>query len=276
VSALDSSILRSTNYISRFGLWSGLKLLLQIERQLERRSEVLRQYRVPGYEAPIWLRETVADHSFFWQCIVATQYAIERFPQTARLQEEYESILSRRDRPVILDAGGNIGLAAIWLARAFPKAVVVSIEPERHNFALLTRNVAPFGQQIISVLGAVAERAKCMTIANPDAGSGAFRVEECSSPGSQDVIGYPVCDLVAMVPNGVLFIAKLDIEGSQKDVFTRNIAWVSDVRLIILELEDWQFPWQATSEAFFKAVSKHRFDYLIGGENLFCFRHLPA
>ena len=273
---LRRRMFRSPNYISRFGLWNGLRLLLQVERRLERRSEVLRLYRVPDYKAPIWLRETVADHSFFWQCIVVCQYSTEAFPQTTRLLNEYESILSRGERPVILDAGGNIGLAAIWFARAFPKAVIVSIEPERCNFALLTRNVTPFGQQIIPVLGAVAERAQRMIIANPDAGSGAFRVEECSSPDSQAVIGYTVRDLVAVVPNGVLFIVKIDIEGSQKRLFSQNIAWVADARLIILELEDWQFPWQATSETFFEAVSKHRFDYLTRGENLFCFRHLQS
>jgi hypothetical protein len=81
---------------------------LQVERRFELHSEVFRSYRVPGYEAPIWLRDTVADHSFFWQCIVVRQYAVEAFPQARRLLAEYEGILRRGDVPVILDAGSNI------------------------------------------------------------------------------------------------------------------------------------------------------------------------
>ena len=62
-------------------------------------------------------------------------------------------IVRRGDVPVILHAGGNIGLAAIWFARAFPKSVVISVEPERRNFALLTRNVAPLGQRVVRSSG---------------------------------------------------------------------------------------------------------------------------
>jgi FkbM family methyltransferase len=251
-----------------------MRLLFQIERIFESHSEALRSYRAPGYQAPIWLRDTLADHSLFWQCIVVRQYAVEAFPHARRLLAEYDRILRRGDVPVILDAGANIGLAAIWFARAFPRSVVISIEPERRNFALLTRNVAPLGHRIVPVFGAVAERRKHLFIVNPDAGSGAFRVQESSSSTPSDVLGYTVDELVATVPAGVLFIAKIDIEGSQKALFSYNVGWVGQARLIILELEDWQFPWQATSETFFAAVCRYRFDYLIKGENIFCFRHL--
>ena len=166
--------------------------MFQNERRLGRSSGVLRSYRIPGYQAPIWLRNTAGDHSFLWQCIVVRQYAIETFPQTERLLSEYDAILSRQERPVILDAGGNIGLAAVWFACAFPSAVVVSVEPERHNFAVLTRNVADLRRRVIPVLGAVAERRKRVKIVNPDAGSGAFRVEESTEPTSSDHLGYTV------------------------------------------------------------------------------------
>ena len=135
--------------------------------------------------------------------------------------------------------------------------------------------VADLRRRVIPVLGAVAERRKRVKTVNPDAGSGAFRVEESTDPTCSDRLGYTVDELVAMVPDGALFIAKIDIEGSQKELFSSNIGWVEGVRLLILELEDWQFSWQGTSCTFFEAVSKHRFDYLIRGENIFCFRHLP-
>ena len=112
-----------------------------------------------------------------------------------------------------------------------------------------------------------------MTIVNPEAGSGVFRVEESAFEDTHGLRGYTVDELVGLVSQGVLFIVKLDIEGSQRELFSSNVGWVEQAGLIILELDDWQFPWQTTSYSFFQAVSRHRFDYLIRGENIFCFRY---
>ncbi|RJX36524.1 MAG: FkbM family methyltransferase [Desulfarculus sp.] len=47
---------------------------------------------------------------------------------------------------VILDIGGNIGLSAIYFAIRYPQAVIHSFEPVPDNFALLTKNLAPYPQ----------------------------------------------------------------------------------------------------------------------------------
>ena len=44
--------------------------------------------------------------------------------------------------------------------------------------------------------------------------------------------------------------------------------------LITLELDDWLMPWQGTSRNFFSCLSRYPFDYLLGGESIFCFRDL--
>jgi len=46
--------------------------------------------------------------------------------------------------------------------------------------------------------------------------------------------------------------------------------------LLTLELDDWLMPWQGTSRSFFRCVSRYAFDYLIGGESIFCFRDFEA
>ena len=68
------------------------------------------------------------------------------------------------------------------------------------------------------------------------------------------------------------FIVKIDIEGGQGPLFETNTEWVKDTQLIALELEDWLFPWQGTSRSFFRCISRYSFDYLLGRENIFCFR----
>ena len=266
-------VFRVPNYVRAFGLWHGLRLLMLVERSLSRQAQTVRPYRLPGYPAPIHLRESVSDHATFWQCLVMQQYDIRAFPQAEHLTRAYRAMLSRNEQPVILDAGGNIGLAAVWFAMAFPDALTISVEPDRRNFEMLTKNTAIFGNRVKVVLGAVAERQKRMRIVNPTAGSSALRVEESNNGSPEDVEARTVDDLVGSSRGGSIFVVKLDIEGGQDYLFASNLDWIARVHLIILELDDWQFPWQATSKNFFKALSQYDFDYVVSGESIFCFRH---
>jgi FkbM family methyltransferase len=55
---------------------------------------------------------------------------------------------------LIVDAGANIGLGALYFAAHYPSARIVAIEPESGNFSLLQRNCAKY-DNIISVKGAL-------------------------------------------------------------------------------------------------------------------------
>ena len=175
---------------------------------------------------------------------------------------------------MIIDAGGNIGLAAFWFAMAFPQAYIVSVEPDAANFAILCRNIAVFGDRIVPVHGAVTETARSVHIINPEAGSSGFQIGPADASGEGALQGFTVDALSRKIERGQLFIVKIDIEGSQRALFSANTDWIDEAQLIAIEIDDWQFPWQATCENFFRAMSSRRFDYLLSGENMFCFRHL--
>jgi FkbM family methyltransferase len=268
-------IFRAPNYARAFGIFWGFRLLLSIERLLPQKSHTVRSIKGPGFPAPVHLRECVSDHSIFWQCLVMRQYDLSQFAQTARLLEQYGKIVAAGRSPIIIDAGGNIGLAAFWFAHTFPESSVISVEPEPANFALLQRNVAIFGDRVRPVHGAVTEIPKAMRIINPNAGASAFQLEPAGDLADATVSGFTIAALSETIDHGELFIVKIDIEGGQKFLFAENTDWIDHVHLIVIEIDDWQFPWQATCENFFKEMSKRRFDYLVHGENLFCYRHLP-
>ena len=46
--------------------------------------------------------------------------------------------------PVIIDAGANVGLSAVFYANRFPNARIIAIEPEPSNYEMLKRNVVPY------------------------------------------------------------------------------------------------------------------------------------
>lgn len=262
----------SPNFLKQFGSWSGLRLLLQIVKKLPSSSSQVRGFDVPGYSEKVFLRETIADHATFKQCLVTNQYDFLGLPQAARLQQIYQAAVAAGTKPLIIDAGANIGLATLWFAKHFPAAQVVAIEPDDNNFDLLRRNTRHLGDSVTLIQGGVWYRSARLGILNPTAGAAAFRVGELPEGTTSGVPAYSIDEICELAGNANPLIVKLDIEGSQAQLFSANTDWVARTNLITLELDDWLFPWQGTSHNFFRCLSQHPFDYLLHKESIFCFR----
>jgi FkbM family methyltransferase len=263
-------ISKSPNYFRSFGWYDGLRLLLAAERPLPKKSTIVRKYRLPGYHE-LYLRETISDHSIFWQCLVQGQYDFRRFPHGERVVSDYHAAIRNGIRPLIIDCGGNIGLSAVYLANLMPEAQICVLEPDRDNFELLKMNTSYLGSRLKALHGGIWNESTNLSITNPDAGSAAFRVSATEHPGGA-LRGYTIEDVCALTGVESPLIVKIDIEGAQAQLFKSNTGWVRNTHLIMLELDDWLLPWQGTSRAFFSCVAAYPFEYLISGETLFCFR----
>ena len=273
---LTTKLAKFPNYVRRFGVVHGIRLFIGIERDVPAKSAETASFAVPGYGAKIHLRETVSDHAVFWQCAVMEQYEIRRFPQFRRLQQTYEELDRSGQPPIIIDCGANIGLASLWFAKVFPRAKIVAIEPEAGNFELLKRNVAHLGERVTALNGGIWPESGWLKIDNTESGAAAFRVSvsDAETPGA--VRAYTVDEVLSLVRQSTPLIVKLDIEGAQKTLFARNTEWAGRTHLISLELDDWLMPWKGTSRPFFACISQHAFDYVLGGESIFCFRDFSA
>lgn len=260
------------NFIRQFGFLGGLKLLLSIERNLPRISEKIRRYDVPGYDQPFFLRDTIADHATFKQCMVMEQYDFRKFPQSERLLRNYRAALSRGETPLLIDCGGNVGFATRWFARIFPEARIVVVEPNDQNFRMLTLNTEHLGDRVVRLQGGIWNTSARLKISNPDAGAAAFRVKELDITESEGLRAYTIKEICDMQGALAPFIVKLDIEGAQSTLFTSNTDWVPKTQLITLELDDWLMPWQGTSRPFFSCISHYPFEFLFRDESIFCFR----
>ncbi|MEQ1529282.1 MAG: FkbM family methyltransferase, partial [Methylococcales bacterium] len=213
------------NYIRRFGVVDGIRLLYQNEgfRQLPQKSEQKKQYSLPGFDAPIYLRDCIGDHAIFWQCLVMNQYDFSHFPQAERLNAKYNEIVSSGQTPLIIDCGGNIGLSAVWFATKFPKAKIYVIEPDNANVEMLKLNVSIFGERIVVLNGGIWNEAGYLQIINPDAGPSAFRVQLTKQPDISNAIRCFTIDEICSLANvNHPLIIKIDSEGAQKDLFSAN------------------------------------------------------
>ena len=83
--------------------------------------------------------------------------------------------------------------------------------------------------------------------------------------------GCPIVTIeqaVDMIPNGVPLIAKIDIEGFEKDLFAENLEWIGRMFAIFVEPHDWLFPGQQSSRNFQRALGTGDFEIFLKGENI--------
>jgi FkbM family methyltransferase len=267
-------IARLPNYLRSFGLLHGIRLFLQVGlHRPSGQAAKHRKLRVPGFEAPIILRDTIADHAAFWQCLVKQQYDFSIFPQASNIAQQYQRLLEQGETPLIIDCGGNIGLTTLWLSARFPRARIVTLEPDDDNFALVQANNAHLGERHLPLNGGIWNRSAGLRIINPESGAAAYRVEEVSLNSEEAQIrAYTVDEVCELTGSDEALYVKIDIEGAQAALFESNTDWVTRTWLISVELDDWLFPWQGTSQSLFRTLSRYPFDYLMRDESIFCFR----
>ena len=220
---------------------------------------------------PFYFRSNPVDAEVLRQIFINKHYDLRshrRFPQLAAFAEIQQA---KGLRPLIIDAGANIGASAIYFSIGFPKGLVVAIEPELENFALLTRNVS--GLNIVPFYGAVASCPGMATVVDPGLGQWAYRTKpaDAADPLANTIEQITINQIYeSFHSNYFPFIAKIDIEGAEKELFSGNTEWVDRTPLIVIELHDRFFSKEdRISESFLSCVSKLRRDLYSDGELTF-------
>lgn len=136
---------------------------------------------------------------------------------------------------VIVDAGANVGITAIFYAKKFPKARIFAIEAERSNFELMLKNVRPY-PNIIPIHAALWGSEGYISIGDPLPGAfGNWGFTVSSRPG--DVRAITIGSLMRDFSVDHIDLLKIDIEGSEKEVF-EACDWQDRLDSIVIELHD--------------------------------------
>jgi FkbM family methyltransferase len=134
----------------------------------------------------------------------------------------------------IVDAGAHIGMASILFALRYPSAEIIAIEPEPSNFALLLKNTASY-KNILPICAALWKEDGEVTLGSSNVHpKGAFQVVE-----NGEIRARAITVETLMRETGIqsIDILKVDIEGSEKEVFA-SCNWIDNVRVIAIELHD--------------------------------------
>jgi FkbM family methyltransferase len=216
-----------------------------------------------GRERQIDLRLGTSDYPLFQQMFGHSHYDLRSFARHSDIERRYSEILETNKRPLIVDAGANVGLSALYWRDRYPQAAIIAIEPEPGNFAELQRRMA--GDELCFCLNAA--------IANFN---GAVQLEdpgltECGFRTKQTATGIPAYRLDAILQKAPWdvepFILKIDIEGFEADLF--DDPEIFDAYYVcFIELHDWMLPKQRTSASFLTAFATLNRDFLLHGENI--------
>ena len=226
------------------------------------RRDRLGRVRVP-HVGSVLVRAGDSDMAAVRQMFSAREYDFSSSnPTNQRVQVKYKSILRSGGKPIIVDAGANIGAASLAFAAQFPEARIVAVEPDPANAALLRRNLEGRSNCIVVEAAIGAERG---FVALYNCGpSWAVRTERASS-------GVPVItieDAFAQSGGDTPLIVKIDIEGFEKDLFATNTDWIERSYVVVIEPHDWMLPGELSSRSFQEAMVRYPFELCIRGENL--------
>lgn len=111
-----------------------------------------------------------------------------------------------------------------------------------------------------------------MHVTDPGQGEWGYRTE---------IADAGACEMMAMsrvveekrAAGAEPFIAKIDIEGAERDLFQEPTAWVDRFPLLIVELHDWFMPRQRTAAPFLTCVAQRDRDFVYVSENVFSIRN---
>lgn len=215
-------------------------------------------YHRPDTSDAAMIRQTFQD-----RCFDLT--TLKRWP-------EIQAWSAAHPEPLIVDAGANIGTSAVWFAMMFPGARVVAIEPEASNYRMLETNTVglPVGCYQVALTSRPGYARVYHPKGEPAEGCGhaAFRTEPAESGVTAAIMSH-----LMDVGGGSPFLAKIDIEGAEADVFAGDCSWVDRFPLLIVELHDWLYPGEGLSKPFLWAMQHFNRDFIVRGEHVISIRN---
>ena len=246
---MKKGLQRITSVISKFKLPGVYYVLLEQLNKMHLLRGLV-SIKFPGLKHRMYLRSGTSDFKLFRNIFVNGEYDID-LPFTPK---------------TIIDGGGNIGMAALIFANRYPDAQIVTVEPEDSNFNILKKNVSAY-KNITALKAGIWRNSSYLNISNPHGGKWAFIIEESDVPNEKSIKGFSIDDIIKNSGWQNADLVKLDIEGSEKEVFESNPdPWLDKAKAVIIELHDWIKP--NCSDAVYNAIHHFNFRESLSGENI--------
>jgi len=188
----------------------------------------------------------------------------EYLPVVATYKDNF--IHNNAYRMNIIDAGANIGLTSLFFLEHFVNSKIISIEPEIENFKVLDYNLNSVNYKYITKINAAiwSGNSKIKIVKDfRDKLDWSFRVEETKDENS--INAYSINQIVSDFKLKYIDILKIDIEGSEKEIFTSlksNLDFLKITKCIAIEIHDEY----NCREEIYNVLKSYNFEYFNQGE----------
>jgi FkbM family methyltransferase len=218
----------------------------------------------------LYFREKSSDEAVMKQVFVDESYNLNRIARCAELMSFGKRQEEKGLRPLVVDAGANIGLSALFFMFILPNPHIVAIEPDLENFKLLSKNVG--GLDVETIRGAASSTKGKARVVDPGSGHWAYRTQALAEDADfKDAIPrITINDIYESCRSKFFpFIVKVDIEGAEEDLFSSATEWVAATPILIVELHDWLIPKAGKAKPFLKCVATLDRDFISIGQDVY-------
>ena len=205
------------------------------------------------------------------QIFINEDYNLKKFKRFDEINNYQESLVKKNLKPLIIDCGGHIGLASKYFSIIYPHSKIILIEPEIENFNNAIKNNLNNANIEFLNMAIGSENTK-FEVFDPGIGSWGYRTIK-NNNGDLNIISVNQILKEYKKENEIPFIIKIDIEGFENELFSKNIEWIDIFPIIIIELHDWMLPKTSNSMNFLSSISKKERDFLYAGENIFSIKN---
>lgn len=197
-------------------------------------------------------------------------YNLKRFRIWKNISEQYKNYNDKKLIPLIIDCGSNIGSSAEYFQRIFKESFIVLIEPEYQNFNFSRKNLYNKNNNILNLI--ISSLEKDYLFQDDFEDPRGSKVNQKSGVKTQSTTINKILDNYPQ-NNYKPFLVKIDIEGFESELFSKNLEWIDKFDIIIIEIHDWMLPKNSNSSNFINALSEtmkkgNKRDLIISGENL--------
>ncbi len=248
---LGKSLIFFARYLNRFGVLHGGGTYFA--NYISKKEQL--SISIPGLSEKIFLRNGTSDVRCFNQIF---------------LEEDYNFEIDFRPK-IIIDCGSNIGLSALFFQKKYPGVTIIAVEPEPSNFKMLLKNTRNYKNIQCLNYAVWNQNVKLAIAENMEIDKWGFTMSSHPNELTKTIPAITIDEIMKRYNFSEVDILKMDIEGSEKEVFSSGYeAWLPRTKVIMIELHDREK--KGCAKTFFQTLFTCDFsmNQYFKGETLMC------
>lgn len=154
------------------------------------------------------------------------------------MEENYQIPIELKSQiKTVVDLGAHIGLTSLYYSTLLDdKSIIYAVEPSPSNLNILRKNLLPL-EQVKILECAISDKNETINLIDKDYGHN-HKISFDETDQSVGVNGITLLKLMEENKITSIDLLKIDIEGSESELFTSFDQWKSAVKSFIIELHD--------------------------------------